>query len=798
MNLGGLHPITGRQWELADEQPKAIWPDACLVVPFGAQVADTTGKVINPVAGKSVQGGWTVTSTLERLELTDLVQHTKVAGVTAVWAAGPGGGTPALHLLGDNPFAWLTPHLDVAASASTTAYPLRDQWFGPGPAQLSTGARRFGELVVKPAAGAHLRLVPAPLAWVTERMLQSPGAGLSFSRPDGSPIVVDQLWLGVLLHGREELHFFARGHVDELIPLPGGWRYALLRVDVGTGAHSVEIPYPGAILWVRYRHQALRVSTPERVTLKPGHYELTLSGTTTGKAPSSDFQDAADVHWSATQRFWVEHPPSLRPYVHFSTLGDNRLFGTVPGFDPTLPGVGFPAHRDYLPVVRFCVPYVKGMFPKLMLRLIYPDAPEISESASVVTNGQGESALPAAAVDWKTAHGGIVPPDDETVMTAAVTPGAAALHIRHQPAAGPEFELDSWGVHISRFTGAGQHLAWPGTCITRYFRPDGPHDHAACSTLAKPPWHPAQGVRPAALRAHDVHAFELGTRDARAGWGLFSESIAGRLLHPIVGVGTAMPDEYGSPPDDWSLPASLASLAMPLDSGAAQRFLLFLWRSTVRLSADVAAAALAGVGDPIAATTVEAVCDDQDRPLALWLRTPEPIDWRRVHAGITLRHVTGDTGCPTAYANRHTMALTVDLLPSTDGSSALLVARLAGTPTRIPRGEITLQLTYDPKQNGLVALRPRTPLPSGHETVTLTFLQPLGRTWPVKPADDGVLHFPHVPIGFEHPPRVGPPLPHPWDDLVAPGHGVLGPHVGPGPAESTPLSDLLQVQERQR
>jgi hypothetical protein len=764
MELGGLHPITGRQWRLTDEQSNALWPDACVVVPFGTQVADATGKVVNPVAGTSVQGGWTVTGTLETLELRDLVQNTVVAGVTAVWAAGPGGDTPALHVLGDNPFAWLTPHLDAAASSSTTVYPLRDQWFGAGPAQLFSAPRRFGEVMIRPQPGHFGRLLATPLSWLTTRMLQAPGAELSFSYSSGWPIVVDELWLGVLLRSREELH--GKGwEVDAYIPLPGGWSYALLRIDVGAGTSAVTIPYGGSILWVRYRHRALTVTTPERITLQPGHYELTLSGTTKGKAPPG-FIDAADVPWSASQRFWVEHPPSLRPYVHSSTFGDDRLFGPKPGFDPTLPGIGFPLHRDYLPVVRFCVPYVKAMFPTLRLRVDYPDAADVVAEVSVVANGAGESSLPDAAVDWKTAHGGTVAPDDEVEMTSALTPGPASFRISHVPAAGPEVALDSWGVHVSRFGNAQAHLAWPGTCLTHWYRQDGPHERAPCPTLAKPGWkHIADHPVHATVRAHDLHAFNL--EESASPFANLESSLAGKLLHPPHWPVAEMPEEYDAPPDDWPLPSSLASLAGPLDPGSAQRFLLFLWRSDVHLTPNVAAPALATVGDPVAATVIEAVCDDQDRPLALWLRTPEPLDWRRAQAELTLRHVEPDSDCPTGYANRHPLALSIELLPSPDGSSVLLVGKLAGTPTRLPRGEVALKIAYDPALPGLVHLRPSTPLPTGREEITLTFLQPLGKTWPIKPQKDGgVLHIPHIPVLVEQVPHIGPPEPDPLHEIV--------------------------------
>jgi hypothetical protein len=116
------------------------------------------------------------------------------------------------------------------------------------------------------------------------------------------------------------------------------------------------------------------------------------------------------------------------------------------------------------------------------------------------------------------------------------------------------------------------------------------------------------------------------------------------------------------------------------------------------------------------------------------------------------------------------MALTTDLIPSTDGSGALLVARLAGIATRIPRGEVALAIHYEPATAGLARLRPRNPLPGGHETLTLTFLQPLGRTWPVKPSSSGlgfgVVHVPHIPELGVHFPHGGPPEPGPLHEIV--------------------------------
>ncbi len=79
---------------------------------------------------------------------------------------------------------------------------------------------------------------------------------------------------------------------------------------------------------------------------------------------------------------------------------------------------------------------------------------------------------------------------------------------------------------------------------------------------------------------------------------------------------------------------------------------------------------------------------------------------------------------------------------------------------RTPTPKITLEVAYEPAEPGLVELRPRTPLPSGHESLSMTFLQPLGRTWPVKPKDQGK-KVPHLQkVGQLKPSFPPEPLPY--------------------------------------
>ena len=77
----------------------------------------------------------------------------------------------------------------------------------------------------------------------------------------------------------------------------------------------------------------------------------------------------------------------------------------------------------------------------------------------------------------------------------------------------------------------------------------------------------------------------------------------------------------------------------------------------------------------------------------------------------------------------------VSVLPSPDGSSAFLVGELSGVAIVLPRGEFTLTLKFNPAKAGLPPLRPSVFVGPGSELVTLRFLQPFGKPWPL-PSDD--------------------------------------------------------------
>jgi hypothetical protein len=155
------------------------------------------------------------------------------------------------------------------------------------------------------------------------------------------------------------------------------------------------------------------------------------------------------------------------------------------------------------------------------------------------------------------------------------------------------------------------------------------------------------------------------------------------------------------------------------------------------------------ISDIVAVTTIEAVTDADGRPYALWLRTPEPVDWRRVTLSLTIRHVEPATGCPTKYAHRTPLHPTLSVLPSPDGISAFLISVYAGSAMRLPRGEYTLTLRFDPAKAGLPPLRPSVFVGTGSELVTLRFLQPFGKPWPM-PSDSVAIPNLYLEVALKH------------------------------------------------
>lgn len=737
MRVAALQTITGRQWELATGSLPQVWPDVELVVPFARPVTDATSTVVGDPVPPENAGGYSVTNRLETLELRDLVHDTVVPDVRAVWAAAPGGTTARLHVLARDPYAWLLPHDATHGFSYTTPSLWYEQRFGLGPEAAFTAQRRFGSVLIDPLGSADLVDDFAPD--ITTRVLRSGRFQLAFRHSDGTPVEVDRVSLLILssrdtpgkLHvdGAQDVDFGHLRHVTgELHLFEVGFTFAARSTfDVDPGDEAL------LLVAVRYRVAAGAVTATGTTTLlKTGRYRLTLTGRTEATKPDPDYPDAAPVDWGLVHDFEVVHPDTTRPYTIAAAPGDARGFGTERDeWHPAAAGAGFPGYRDYAVGARTKVNYLDQIFSKLELKVVSDGGAFTVELLVPAPNAAGDSTALPESSGWVAAGGGAIGPDDELVGAVPLPndPGPADVEVTVVRPDGSRHVLDRWPCVISRFRNFKEHLAWSGTCITTAYGPSGPASLAACAIPGESFRRPTSYERVKGSRYGLDLQVEL--RNARV-------IDLGDIYSPL----RPRPEELSSVPAGWSLPFGLGELVAPKSPTWARRALQFALRSNARFS--LSPTRVEGFTAPVTSTIVEAIVDSEGRPYALLLRTPEPLDWRRVTATMRVAHTEQGAGeaCPTGYANRHPLHLSVTLLPTPDASGALVVGSFAGTPTRLPRGVVDLTLTFDPAADGLVRLRPLPAVGATPEIVTLRFVQPSGASWPLP--QDGVT----LPAGF--------------------------------------------------
>jgi hypothetical protein len=738
LKLGAIHPITGRQWELGKNE---AWPDLEIVLPFSCRVIDTTGTVIGPAISSPKVGGYEVIHNLNKIEVYDLINDLAVPNVKGVWAATPGGDSARLHLLSQDPYSWLTPHVDTIVTAFETPPRVIEQNFGLGEVETFMNEKRFGEVLVKPSKSADLvRVLQSDLL---TRILNCDDFTLSFRTASGAQINVDRLSLVLVVRkaseGEKSFFTTSKGNAvtSSIIKLVCGDLYLYLcsltlSQSVSTIRIRTTMKNNLLVYAVRYREARKYITKwAEKTLLVPGKYRISVEGTSQAVSYAG-LPASKTVSWHLKQDFGVKYPETIRPYINYSTIGDSRIFSTIPvplppdplAWNPTMPGIGFPAYRKYYPIVRFLVRYMDVIFSKIKMAITYEKhSVEVVDDLQPKNNPDGTSSLPAKSQDWILLAGGSIKPDQELILSQDLPQeGMAQVVLSFKSPDEKWIKLDEWSCYISRFECFSQHLYWPGSCLKTYYDSSGKYTVPSCQSLFRVMVHlvSAEGNR-INLLPHEYSSRTIIER--QIGEMISLNKIEAEKPEPY-------PDELASVPLDWRLAASLTENLKPLDQVTGIRFARFARNSGARFNEGVGDK-VNGIQDTVDETTIEAVLDTQGRPVALWLRTPEPVDWRRVKANLTIKHVIQTGPCPSGYAHRKPLDLTITVLPSTDASSAFLIGSFIDVHTCLPRGEYELSLSFDPYLEGLEKLRPYSSVGPVPEQAKFKFIQPFGLDWPL-------------------------------------------------------------------
>lgn len=712
--IGFLHALTGRQWT---PESQGIWPDIDIVVPFTCLVENETGLGIpGSATGPYVEGGYKVDHKMTKLEIRDITDDPKgvtISGIGAVWRGVKDGSTAAsLHVNGTDPFSWFAVHETETEFVESTGRTV-EQDFGAGDYERFR-SRRFNELIVAMPTERTLSMMSLP-PLSTRVILAQSGCKLYLRTRNGVPIKADIMTLYIVATPLQMSAYARKGYTVEQIAQLYGVSVSLWAVTISMSPPGDEFvfdqslfrPYIYTSLYaVRYHDAGTAICKKERkVLFETGKwYKLILEGNSQAMAADekSGLPSSERVDWSLNQEFAISSPDNLRPYIRSSTLGDSRIFSDedLP-WNPTMYGYGFPAYRRYLPVVRFKVPYMARIFPQIRFQII-SDSGEITEETLLPTeNGTAESNLPKISQRWIESNycGNGIEADEELVLNRPL-PKAGSARVRLSSSE-DGLKLDEWTCHISRFDSFRDHLNWPRPCVTVIYWPMGRMIRKYCRPISM--------VDP-----------------SDRPWVLVPEKEM-----PVL-------------PDDWCLPPDLANLADgPLDETTGIRFARFALESNARFhsgSGDV----LDGINKAATKTAIEAIADYKGRPYALWFRTPEPVDWRRVTASLKILLVTRIQSagsepetCPNRYNHRRApIELTLNILPSPDATSAFLIGVRGPVDAsgirqiiRLPKGEYELKLTFDHQKAELPPLHPDEEM-AAPETITLKFIQPSGEDLP--------------------------------------------------------------------
>lgn len=503
--------------------------------------------------------------------------------------------------------------------------------------------------------------------------------------------------------------------IEKLQDLPG-YNAALWSASIDLSGHPQDefiFDIPTLVYSVRY-HEAKKQMTCNwtRQTFEPGKtYNLCLKGESSAKSADGSLPNPPEgqiLHWELSKNFTVATPDTLRPYIHYATLGDNRIFSTIDDnrilnyekllWNPTVYAYGFPAYKKYLPVVGFKVQHMDKIFPNLNFQVIYDNGNKAGGKVQLRSNIDGDTYLADISKKWIEDHCGKVEPDQEIVLDPLPSDGTAKVQLSFSRNDQQEIKLDEWTCHISRFDSFKDHLSWYRPCVTVFYGPRGKLELRYC-----PP-------------------------------------ISDSCLNSPYAI-----EELDELPDEWHLPPILADLATaPLDKNTGYRFCRFAAETGARFNTGNGDA-IDGINDTVKETTIQAIMDNNLRVYALWLRTPEPVDWRRVTATLEIIHLKKRVyWCPRSLAYQQPLDLKLRILPSPDATSAFLIGikselRFDGSvfpdvinvPIRLPRGQYRLKLTFDQKFIHLPHLRPSQGIDSPEE-VLLDFIQPLGGVLPSK------------------------------------------------------------------
>lgn len=690
--LGALHTLSGVQFDI-DDETSSIWPDCELALPFYKKLTDGTGKILSPPISSYKEGGVLVHHRLNQLVLFRINEtdgsEIEVPKLQGAWVVGPVGSdgdkstsTARLHFPANDPFRWLDQFQDTSIETEALP-PIGEEFdFGVGPAEFSVPRIDLPTIALTNLEPGMDLLSDTSLQ-LPLRVARISSASFEMQRTDGQPVgLLSRAVLTFASFDPEEFQSVASNRdlkvlsvVEQQVLNDRVLYFGRIEITEASGADFFDfnisfqrsVECVGGVYATDERCRAtialyrvtlfsaakITTSVEEKAILQPGVYRIAAEGKSTWSARGK----GKDGTWGYSQKFRVTYPPTITPYVAYVTIGDERPYHLLGQriWNPTPSGLGFPSYKGSKSSVVFRPDYFSKIYSELVLEFIEGQSVVVPVTRSQI----GERFESASSAKWLLDAGGQYGTAEELLFDAPIEQGVYELNVSFANAlTGENFKLDSWSFERSGFFDVVGHLA----LAERYVR-------ISRSTVAE-------------VKA--VGGSEVSDLD---------QSVVTEVPVPAISV-----------PASWRLPPTYEPQHKRFEEQSALSFLRFVERSRIPISA-VNGDPLYGIAERPDSTTIEAFTDRNGKPFCFWLRTPEPLDWRRLSAQLVVYATAKDPGGKDVLPNVAPLPLDVLFTPSPDGTAALLFARAGETYVRLPKGLYILNCSYSLKTDGLPHLR---------------------------------------------------------------------------------------------
>ncbi|MBE7516026.1 MAG: hypothetical protein HS105_05385 [Chloracidobacterium sp.] len=702
--IGTFHAASGIQGELTEKEEN-IYPDTAILIPFqqrANQGGVTRATIFNseidpnkPPNAPYFEAGQNVTHTLNKLEIwkidpDDAENREIVPDVKACWLETDTkhGFTPTstLAIPCSNPLAWLNPFDYAQPSEYAPENRFFVQTFGNEPNETVpvVGGRAekvFGQVIV--SSYRPLEFVGFPFK--STRLLAIGGNRESdernvtfFTVPKGAKTC--------------EIHIISRSkpsawgptwdkhpairEIGKVTADLSEWSVLLTRNDESEADDSICINFGDEeffscwVFSIGWSERSLgEIVSPPTSLLKPGRYELVLEGSSSSSAAKAPPQD-----WALQRQFNVIAPP-LRPYIRFSTLGDERNFQTnQPGWNPNPLGIGFGHYLNHSGVIRSNVGYMDKIYKDIWFRINGESLWEggvLDGKSTAFSRNDSHEAGTKISIERSRLGGGPRLPEQEYWFNFDASPGEHRIEIfKSDPSGGDLNDLiDQWDFRVSDFTSAVSHLT-PREC-RMVFGPFGTNIYDL------------SGI--AQLDSYDFGSIQI----------------------PILDIALS---------SGWLLPAFVSDWAGTFSENAGAHFLAFLdWCGIFDAPRQLPAR---NVLDQAEITELCVLYDTGHSAVGLLFKTPEPCDWRRVKIRIAVDKIGGGI-----------KILEGALIPSADGCHSIVVGKLDGVAVRLPKGKYVVEVTFCLEQENLPRLRFKNDKNIAEEKFVFSFWLRVGQTW---------------------------------------------------------------------